>query len=428
MANENRNLIVAYFDSANAADDAAKQLKHWDKSESSIKLGGMGIITLEDGKLKTHKVGARATGTGAKWGAILGGTGGLAAGALAAAGILTGGIGLIPGAIAGLAAGAGTGALFHKKIGMTDGDRTRLEEHLRRGGAALAVMADAVEVDPTKEEIALLGGDVEHYTLPDDLMAEFEETRQAVDDVHQEVAQTLAHKPIEVQDSVSEMAVAAPALGVAAAAKLHEAGVDDVAELKEKAATPAGRAELAEAAGVDREDVQDWTHDLDLSRVRGLGPRYLELLNAAGIQTVDELAALDGDDLAGLLMTVNEEDDVVKHLPSVDTCSYWVSQARELPPYMVAIKVTKDMLDADAYSWHASGGDDPKKLRADAVLFNRKEGYEVQLMIQKICNAFGYMTVDEVKRVEAVIANDLPGSVRSRQHVYDWLVEYLQME
>lgn len=31
-----------------------------------IKLGGMGIISLEDGNLKTHLVGARATGTGAK--------------------------------------------------------------------------------------------------------------------------------------------------------------------------------------------------------------------------------------------------------------------------------------------------------------------------------------------------------------------------
>ena len=157
MANKNRNLIVAYFDNADAADDAAKQLKHWDKDESDIKLGGMGIITMEDGKLKTHKVGARAAGTGAKWGTILGATGGLATGIMVAAGVLTGGIGLIPGAIAGLAAGAGAGALFHKKIGMTDADRVRLEDHLRNGGAALAVMADAVEVEPTKAEIAGAG-------------------------------------------------------------------------------------------------------------------------------------------------------------------------------------------------------------------------------------------------------------------------------
>lgn len=59
MSNKNRNLIVAYFDSVDAADAAAVKLKLWDKDHKEIKLGGMGIITLQDGKLKTHKVGAR---------------------------------------------------------------------------------------------------------------------------------------------------------------------------------------------------------------------------------------------------------------------------------------------------------------------------------------------------------------------------------
>ena len=156
MSNKNRNLIVAYYDSADAADEAAQKLKLWDKARKDIKLGGIGIITLEDDKLKTHKVGARASGTGAKWGTILGATGSLATGVLAAAGVLTGGIALIPAAIAGLAVGTGAGALFHKKVGMTDSDRIRLEDHLKGGGAALAVMADAIEVEPTKEEIAKL--------------------------------------------------------------------------------------------------------------------------------------------------------------------------------------------------------------------------------------------------------------------------------
>ena len=84
MSNKNRNLIVAYFDTADEADAVAVKLKHWDKDHKEIKLGGMGIITMEDGKLKTDKVGARAAGTGAKWGTILGAAGGLAAGLLTA--------------------------------------------------------------------------------------------------------------------------------------------------------------------------------------------------------------------------------------------------------------------------------------------------------------------------------------------------------
>src|SRR5210317_1104890 len=120
MANKNRNLILSYFPTADAADEAGDQLKQWDKDNKDVKLGGMGILTMKDGKLKTHKVGRRAAGTGAKWGLILG----------AAAGILSGGITLVGGALAGLAAGAVGGSLFHKKLGMTDDDKARLENHL----------------------------------------------------------------------------------------------------------------------------------------------------------------------------------------------------------------------------------------------------------------------------------------------------------
>ena len=56
----------------------------------------------------------------------------------------------------------------------------------------------------------------------------------------------------------------------------------------------------------------------------------------------------------------------------------------------------------------------------------RKEGYEVRLMIQKICNTFGFTTEEDVKRVETVIANELPGNVRSQENVYNWLVEYFE--
>ena len=165
MANKNRNLIIAYYPSKYKAEQAAKDLKNWEKSQNDIKLGGIGIITEdEEGNLKTKKVGAYATGTGAKWGLILG----------AAAGILSGGITLIGGAIAGLAGGAVAGALFHKKIGMDDDDKARLIQHLKDGGAALAIMADDEEVDPTKFELSSLGGEVESYTVPEETADELE--------------------------------------------------------------------------------------------------------------------------------------------------------------------------------------------------------------------------------------------------------------
>ena len=420
MSNKNRNLIVAYFDTADAADAVAVKLKLWDKDHKEIKLGGMGIITMEDGKLKTDKVGARAAGTGAKWGTILGAAGGLAAG------LLTGGIGLIPGAIAGLGLGTGTGALFHKRVGLSDADKARLMKHFQDGGAALAVMVDDFEVEPTKAEIAELGGDVENYRVPEEVMREVAETHEAIEEAQAKVEDHFSDYTDDEKWDKTEMLIAAPGLTVADAAELHVVGVKDVEDLQEKAATAAGRKELAEAADLSRHEVDAIAYQLDLGRVRGVGRKSLALLNAAGIESVGDLAEYDADELAGLLTTVNEEEHIVQHMPSMDTLAFWIDQARELPPYLVAIKVLKEMLDVDAYSWQAAGGDDPAKIRADAILFNRKEGYEVRLMIQKICNTFGFMSEEDVKRVESVIANELPGNVRSQENVYNWLVDYFE--
>lgn len=430
MANKNRNLIVAYFDSVDAADTAAQQLRHWDKEVDDIKLGGMGIISLEDGHLKTHLVGSRATGTGAKWGSILGASGGLATGILAVTGVLTGGIGLIPGAIVGLALGVTGGALFHKRIGMTDADRARLEDHLKNGGAALAVMADDHEVEPTKAEIAALGGNVEHHAIPVHVMDEVDETSEAVAQAQEQVAEHLASEPIDVQDKAAVLVAAVPTLGAATVVELHKSGVYDSDQFLAKAATRKGRAELAVAAGQDESAVEKWVDDLNLARIRGVGPTYSALLRAAGVESVDALAASDADELAAKLVEVNASQAIAKDLPSAEHIGLWIAQANNLPPSLAhkAIKVRKDMLDVSAYTWQASEKDDPHKIKMDAVMFNRKEGYEVIPMLQKVVDTFGFESVEDVKRVEAVIANELPGSVRSRKNVYNWLVQYFEAQ
>jgi hypothetical protein len=168
MANKNKHVIIAYFAGAEAATDAAKQLHKWDKAHSDIKLGGAGVLTWADGKIKTKKVGNRAGGTGAKWGVILG----------VATGILSGGVTLLGGAAMGLVGGAVVGSLFHKQLGLTDTDKARLEQHLRDGGAALVVMADSLEVAPTTTELVRLGGQVENYQVPEATMEQVEEATE----------------------------------------------------------------------------------------------------------------------------------------------------------------------------------------------------------------------------------------------------------
>jgi len=217
MANKNRNLIIAYFPTAYKAEQAADNLRSWDKATDNIKLGGIGIITEdEEGKLKTRKVGARAAGTGAKWGTILGVT----------AGILSGGITLIGGAVVGLAAGSVAGALFHKHIGMEDNDKERLLQHLKGGGAALAVMADDEEVNPTKDELARLDGEVESYFVPDETVDELE-TAAGDADV-EEVDEVILVDEGVAGEEVAAVAVVAEAVDGEEVVEVEEVVVESV--------------------------------------------------------------------------------------------------------------------------------------------------------------------------------------------------------
>jgi hypothetical protein len=165
MANKNKNVIISYFDNTAAATAAANELKSWDKANDDIKLGGIGILSWEKEKVKTRLVGKRATGTGAKWGVILG----------VAAGVLSGGVTVIGGALVGVAGGALMGTMFHKHLGLKDADKQSLQQHLQSGGAVVVVMADAIEVEPTKVELMRLGGKAQHFEVPEATVAQLEE-------------------------------------------------------------------------------------------------------------------------------------------------------------------------------------------------------------------------------------------------------------
>ena len=94
---ENTQLVLAYFDSEAAADQAVDAVKSWDQAREDIKLGNIGVLVKgADGKVKEHKLGPRDTAKGAGIG--------LALGALLA--IPTGGLSLLGGALVGGAAGA----------------------------------------------------------------------------------------------------------------------------------------------------------------------------------------------------------------------------------------------------------------------------------------------------------------------------------
>jgi predicted flap endonuclease-1-like 5' DNA nuclease len=60
-------------------------------------------------------------------------------------------------------------------------------------------------------------------------------------------------------------------------------GLKKVEDLLEKGATPKGRHDLAEATGISAKLILRWV-------IKGVGEEYSDLLEAAGVDTVKELA------------------------------------------------------------------------------------------------------------------------------------------
>ena len=75
-------------------------------------------------------------------------------------------------------------------------------------------------------------------------------------------------------------------IGEVYAPKLIAAGIVKVSDLLDKCAGPAGRKALAEETGISEKLILTWTNHADLFRIKGVGPQFAELLEAAGVDTV----------------------------------------------------------------------------------------------------------------------------------------------
>jgi uncharacterized membrane protein len=148
-----KQLVLAFFQDEAAADAAVSQVKQWDKASKDIKLGAIGILVKDDkGKIKTHKLGQRKTGTGAVLGAL--------------AGVLTGGVSVVGGAVV----GSILGAFFHKGLGLSKDDLARIGGELDGGKAAVGILAEPDEAAGVSAKLAELGGKPETHEVTEEAL------------------------------------------------------------------------------------------------------------------------------------------------------------------------------------------------------------------------------------------------------------------
>ena len=120
-------------------------------------------------------------------------------------------------------------------------------------------------------------------------------------------------------------------IGPAFKEKLEEVGINSCEKLLEKGATSKGRDEIISASGVSANLVLKFVNHADLCRIKGVGGEYAELLEAAGVDSVPELAQRNADNLTGKMVQVNESKKLVRALPSAKNVAKWVDQAKSLP-------------------------------------------------------------------------------------------------
>jgi len=120
-------------------------------------------------------------------------------------------------------------------------------------------------------------------------------------------------------------------IGDVYAKTLQEAGIDSLEALREQGATPQGRKQIADKSELSGKLILRWVNQADLFRVKGIGSEYAELLEAAGVDTVPELAQRNSENLHQKLIEVNDEKKLVRQVAGLSQVSDWVKQAKELP-------------------------------------------------------------------------------------------------
>jgi predicted flap endonuclease-1-like 5' DNA nuclease len=112
---------------------------------------------------------------------------------------------------------------------------------------------------------------------------------------------------------------------------LEARGIRDSDHLLEAVKTPKQRKELAAAAGVESRAILELGNRADLSRIKGVSGVYSDLLEAAGVDTVKELAQRKPDNLHAKIVETNAAQGLAKQPPTATQVQAWVTQAKDLP-------------------------------------------------------------------------------------------------
>jgi predicted RecB family nuclease len=98
-----------------------------------------------------------------------------------------------------------------------------------------------------------------------------------------------------------------------------------------KTSKPKDREALAAKTGISGKLILKFANRADLMRVNGVGEEYADLLEAAGVDTVPELAQRKAQNLFDALTKTNTEKKLVRQIPTLSAVKSWIAAAKDMP-------------------------------------------------------------------------------------------------
>ena len=121
-------------------------------------------------------------------------------------------------------------------------------------------------------------------------------------------------------------------IGPSYAEKLAAANIKKTGDLLKHCADRKGRATTAKSTGVSETLLLKWANMADMMRLKGVGRQYAEMLEAAGVDTVKELATRRPDNLAAKMAEINQAKKLAKAVPAEKIVAEWIAAAKTTPP------------------------------------------------------------------------------------------------
>jgi predicted flap endonuclease-1-like 5' DNA nuclease len=113
--------------------------------------------------------------------------------------------------------------------------------------------------------------------------------------------------------------------------KLKRQGIHYTHQLLHAAGSGVQRRQLAERGRIDELVLEQLVRRADLTRVKGIGAVFADLLEKVGVDRVATLAQQNPPELHGRLHELNIAERFVRRAPTPDEVQQWITEARALP-------------------------------------------------------------------------------------------------